>query len=120
MREIADFNYDNRFGRLALEAIADLEASCSPPENASEPNWQPIETAPKGDSILLCVQGFEPCVGRWWPLSGGWCSFDWEGHFESDAEAQEYINGCSYEPTHWAPRPKGPLLPRESQQGASE
>lgn len=30
LREIADFNTDNRFGRLALEAIADIEAQ-SPP-----------------------------------------------------------------------------------------
>jgi hypothetical protein len=43
MREIADFNYDNRFGRLALEAIADLEASCSPPESApSLDQWKEL------------------------------------------------------------------------------
>lgn len=70
--------------------------------------WQPIETAPKGESILLCVEGYAPTIGRWWPVDGVWCAFDWEGHFETDKEMSDYLKGSLYEPTHWAPRPAGP------------
>jgi hypothetical protein len=70
--------------------------------------WQPIETAPKDKPIMLCVEGFLPCVGRWWPVDSCWASFDWEGHFESDKEMTDHVNGSSYEPTHWSPLPAGP------------
>lgn len=25
----------------------------------------------------------------------------------------DYVNGTSYEPTHWSPLPKGPVVPLE-------
>lgn len=74
--------------------------------------WQPIETAPKDKVIMLCVEGYQPASGRWWPVDSCWTSFDWEGHFESDAEVTAYVNGTSYEPTHWMPLPAGPSVSR--------
>lgn len=70
--------------------------------------WQPIATAPKDKAILLCVIGFQPATGRWWPNDNCWTSFDWEGHFESDAEMSAYVNGTHYNPTHWRSLPEGP------------
>ncbi len=70
--------------------------------------WQGIETAPKDKSIMLCVEGFEPCSGRWYPPGSCWASFDWEGAFESDEEADSYFNATKYEPTHWQPLPLPP------------
>lgn len=74
--------------------------------------WQPIETAPKDKPIMLCVEGFLPSVGRWWPVDSCWASFDWEGHFESDKEMSDHVNGSRYEPTHWSPLPAGPSVSR--------
>lgn len=76
------------------------------------PMWQPIETAPKDNPIMLCVEGYLPSVGRWWPVDSCWASFDWVGHFDSDKEMTDYVNGTSYEPTHWMPLPAGPSLTR--------
>lgn len=83
-----------------------------PIEPQSVEVWQPIETAPKDKPIMLCVEGFLPCVGRWWPVDSCWASFDWEGHFDSDKEMTDHVNGSSYEPTHWKPLPAGPSLTR--------
>ena len=71
-------------------------------------DWQPIETAPKDKAIMLCVAGWQPCSGRWWPFDSCWASFDWEGHFESDQEMSDYVARSSYEPTHWMPLPPSP------------
>lgn len=83
------------------------------PRSQPEIDWLPIDTAPKDNAIMLCVVGYQPCVGRWWPIDSCWASFDWEGHFESDQEMTDYVNGTSYEPTHWSPLPKGPVVPLE-------
>jgi hypothetical protein len=83
-----------------ITARLPISAQCAP--------WQPIETAPKDRPILLCVIGYLPCTGRWWPLDKCWTSFDWDGHFETDEELSAYVNGTSYEPTHWQPLPPGP------------
>lgn len=77
----------------------------------AQAGWQPIKTAPKDRPIMLCVTGFLPCVGRWWPVDSCWTTFDWEGHFESDKETSDHVNGSSYEPTHWMPLPPGPSVP---------
>jgi hypothetical protein len=77
-------------------------------------DWQPIETAPKDRLIMLCVEGYQPASGCWWPVDSCWTSFDWEGHFESDKEVSDYVNGTSYEPTHWMPLPAGPTSPLTS------
>lgn len=70
--------------------------------------WLPIETAPKDSCIMLCVHGWQPSIGRWWPKDECWTAFDWEGHFETDAELTSYVQGCKYEPTHWQPLPAPP------------
>jgi hypothetical protein len=76
-------------------------------------DWQPIETAPKDKAIMLCVAGWQPCSGRWWPVDGCWVSFDWDGHFDSDKEMTDYVNGTTYEPTHWMPLPPTAQWPQE-------
>ena len=86
------------------------DAAITHPLNEPQSAWQLIETAPKDRPIMLCVEGFLPCVGRWWPVDSCWASFDWEGHFESDKEMSDHVNCSSYEPTHWKPLPAGPSM----------
>jgi hypothetical protein len=94
-----------RMGAFALRLAADHAQGAA---NPSE--WQPIKTAPKDRCIMLCVKGFAPAVGRWWPVTGCWSSFDWGGHFEDDDAASKYFATTRYEPTHWMPPPAGPML----------
>jgi hypothetical protein len=82
------------------------------PHPMSETRWEPIETAPKDKAIMLCIAGWQPCCGRWWPFDSCWVSFDWDGHFESDQEMSDYVARSSYEPTHWMPLPAPPETDR--------
>ena len=109
---------DRRRIIAALRTSALTSTLRNPIDNKEDSaSWRPIETAPKDKSIMLCVEGFEPCVGRWWPVTGVWSSFDWEGHFESDQDASEFYNGSSYQPTHWMPLPSGPVTSTDRCEG---
>ena len=71
--------------------------------------WQPIETAPKGELILLHgtqdkhemvnMGGPVTFAGYWDACDGAWCSVGstWSGPF--------------YTPTHWMRLPSPPTLP---------
>ena len=70
--------------------------------------WQPIETAPKDEWILLCIRGFIPAVGRWQADRGvfDWVDADtmpdnrsWEAYLDSNPE---------WPVTHWMPLPDPP------------
>lgn len=58
--------------------------------------WQPIETAPRDEYVLLHVPGEGPIVGRYVPDRNLWLS---------DLVEQLGIGG---EPTHWMPLPESP------------
>lgn len=96
--------------QLGIRRTAMVVAALRRPGVAQTPDlWRPIdENTPKDRAIMLCVEGYQPCSGRWWPVDSCWAWFDWEGHFESDAGMTSYCNGTSFEPTHWMPLPQGP------------
>ena len=78
--------------------------------------WQPIETAPKDGTYILCiVNNSRPSIVHWG------CYFD-KGMFGCDPETfmseeefEDYWNNVSYEPTHWMPLPTPPE-PKESEE----
>lgn len=87
---------------LALEKVQP-----SPPP---APEWQPIETAPKdGTMILTVVMGYQPGIYKWFQFEdgGGRWTPDPECFLE-EAHFREWIDGNSYDPTHWMPIPSGP------------
>ena len=66
-------------------------------------NWQPIETAPKGNSVLLCV------VGTVIPI---YCGKQRYGNL-GEPQGDEYRWRCDSSgrfanPTHWMPLPEPP------------
>lgn len=60
------------------------------------PDWQPIETAPKGPLLLFANQ-FDG-IGDWRIKVGFW-----DGH-----ECRWHVFGGSWTPTHWMPLPQPP------------
>lgn len=83
-----------------------------------EPQWQPIETAPKDGKVVLL--GYHNSHGNWRTMRGCWLSKDyideyWEypegvdaGWFETPVEADEPPNCWPTDPTHWMPLPPPP------------
>lgn len=118
----------------ARAAISDADAACIEAQysrseiagSSGEPGggqWQPIETAPKGRTLLL---GYWNDLGNWRTVMG--CYYA-EGTLESETEdsgfappgwyestqAYEYLAALDKEPTHWQPLPKGlPKRPPET------
>lgn len=71
-------------------------------------NWQPIETAPKDGTTILC---YFPLEG----LGKSWCRvvpvfFDEHIGFKGWTFASRAASGFSrgFEPTHWQPLPEPP------------
>lgn len=56
-------------------------------------DWQPIETAPDGDVLLL---------GWWFPITPGGSSMSWE------CDVEWYEIGGGHCATHWQPLPPPP------------
>lgn len=91
-----------------------------------EQQWQPIETAPKGRTLLL---GYWNDLGNWRTVMGCYYAeetlesetedsgFAPPGWYES-TQAYEYLAPLDKEPTHWQPLPKG--LPKRSQETKGE
>lgn len=61
--------------------------------------WQPIETAPRDGTEILCCECVEIFIGFW---SGN----NVDGYWDSYEEGAHYID--SYSPTHWMPLPEPP------------
>lgn len=79
-------------------------------------DWQPISTAPKdGTPILCCIVGCVPTVA-WWetfpkplPYAKRSCWRTNEaGDFEDDVAWEENWRSSFYNPTHWMPLPQPP------------
>ena len=64
-------------------------------------NAQPIETAPKDEPILVCIDGLW-IQANWQGYSGGGC---WSV-ISCDSHGCGCCGGGNNEPTHWAPLPK--------------
>lgn len=68
-----------------------------------QPQWLPIESAPKGDIILLLA-------GDWFGV-GFWQDPYWLSGVSNSIRGTAYCNftvAFSVEPTHWMPLPKPP------------
>lgn len=64
----------------------------------TEQSWQPIETAPKGEHVLLYDPSWEGDVPNIY--IGGWTGSCWCVCHEADMDV--------IEPTHWMPLPSPP------------
>ena len=78
--------------------------------------WQPIETAPKGQGIILTDGKHIVAIGAW--FDGDWCFWEgdtdvvfWseEGDREMCAELNYWVK--PFGPTHWMPLPPPPETP---------
>lgn len=77
--------------------------SPAPRQTADETGWQPIETAPKDEDVLL----FSDDDGV---RSGYWYDLEPESQFWYAVETQG-ITGGRMKATHWMPLPNPPALP---------
>lgn len=95
---------------------SEVRALYAAPAAPSVPQWQPIETAPKGRILLV---GYTNRAGKWRTVRGryyeaetlesemsedGWAP---EGWYE-EADNAEEINFTDEPPTHWMPLPAAP------------
>lgn len=62
--------------------------------------WEPIETAPKDESILLYYPTDDIII------VGYWCDFKWQIDHVGGYEWESDVD-C-IEPTHWMPLPEAP------------
>lgn len=112
-----------------LEAAATIERLSAQLEQANRPamenhmaEWQPIETAPDGELVLLYEDGamrlaFKADDGHWeQPAVPIWRGEFGDGLSSNDLRQAYGIKGelalsdCLYEPTHWMPLPEPPVL----------
>ncbi len=110
--------------RVALKGTADrieaLEA-----ENArlrSSREWQPIETAPKDEDIIVAVMaaGHEPSIGeaRFWSDGGTWePDWWWQGTTPKDYYVGPISEMNFGTPTHWMRKPEAPALTNQTEKG---
>lgn len=91
------------FGEAHEELVRDLVAlAARPAAPEAQGAWQDISTAPKdGTKLLLCVAGYEPCIGGWFEKR--WLSFDPES-FDHET-LTKWLEDTTYEPTDWMPAP---------------
>jgi len=86
---------------------------------ALQPDWEPIETAPKNGHTLLL--GYFNSNGNWRTMRGQWISQDYiDNYFEDDwadadpgwyetvVESDDLPNCWLIDPTHWMPIPPPP------------
>lgn len=113
-----DLQYSAQTG--AAQIVDDLIAALAtqPPAVQGEPQWLPIETAPKDGKVVLL--GYHNSHGNWRTMRGCWLSKDyideyWEdpegvdaGWFETPVEAEDPPNCWPTDPTHWMPLPPPP------------
>jgi hypothetical protein len=90
-----DAAYDAALRRLSPE-LFDLE------EPSTE--WQPIETAPRGEDDWLLLY----CSSSNTVEIGGWSEFGQEWVCDSKYRNQ-HIPRSAYQPTHWMPLPEVPV-----------
>lgn len=70
--------------------------------------WQPIETAPRDDRVLLFVPAFGAWIASWWPGSWSYAREQWAIH-SPFARGDKAIFGVDApQPTHWMPLPAPP------------
>ena len=75
--------------------------------------WQPIETAPKDDLVLLYDNGAMR-VGFW--ENGQWTQpaipalRDEYGDYIPPTKGRLVLCDCLYQPTHWMPLPEPPAI----------
>ncbi len=60
------------------------------------PDWQPIESAPKDRTLILCWDGRARVICDW--CDGGW---------DVTHDTEDY-SWADYAPTHWMPLPEPP------------
>jgi hypothetical protein len=94
--------YEHSYGQARDEALADYGNTFSKVlAQLSEPEWLPIETAPKDGTEIVCLDSY---LGSRWTYTAEWNGICWY-HGLGDA----YPKG---NPSHWSPVPKDTPLPK--------
>jgi hypothetical protein len=109
-REEARSNYEGGVGPCLLDCADELEALLRDASTALSPpvsGWQPIETAPAGERVLI---------------GGGACPYVHENTLRDFGSAGMMWRGLGnkQQPSHWMPLPPAPdlLSPRPQQKKA--
>jgi len=124
---------NDTLGRVVARRAEELDSALAaqPVAQSGAPEgWQPIETAPKGRTILL---GYFNPLGKWRTLRGTWITQDeiddeWEsgsdfleGWYETSVEADDVPSCWPTSPTHWQPLPAplaaAPTPSKQSKEG---
>jgi len=94
-----------------------LYAAPQPTETQRIVAWQPIESAPKDQCILLASLAVENAgKGPEWSITAGYwdAEFEWDNDVYRGAWTDDSVASWAYEervelsPTHWMPLPEGP------------
>jgi len=92
--------------------IFDKETTDVIKEALQSASWQPIETAPRdGTVVLCCVYGATPSTAMFLetPMGrSGWSVEYMEAHEDEEA-FEQYMEDHVYNPTHWMPLPAAPV-----------
>ena len=79
-------------------------------------DWQPIETAPKSNFILVCEHEDDPLADFEVTIKVVWAEKDEAGNYQWALEAGIFPNTdrrgfiwYSGQPTHWMPLPEPPI-----------
>lgn len=104
-------NADQSSDPLMREARASVELSLKKPVKAQrhyasggkcKQSWQPIETAPKDGTVVLCWDEFKECDLMWYGIIQQW-------NEPKDILGWMYVaTNTECYPTHWMPLPKPP------------
>lgn len=74
--------------------------------------WQPIETAPKGEPVVGGYAHGPEILGLAIDADGSWHAYQlvfWNWHKNGKTGAWKSIN-CGWTPTHWMPLPEPPKV----------
>lgn len=71
--------------------------------------WQPIDTAPKDGTTIVCwdVYAIEPYTAHWYSASGRFVPV-WDGGAVLEYQSDFGTEYKSCDPTHWQPLPVQP------------
>lgn len=82
------------------------------PAASQAQDWQPIETAPKDGTLILCFypdrHGHDRYSLRYWSTG------DWRSSGRKEGWCDQYRQLRSIDPTHWMPLPPPPAASQET------
>lgn len=106
LRTVYPFLALSETGRVAAQMLRALAEQ--------QEQWQPIETAPKDGTRILCVLSpYQAAIARWG--CNRWLILepdDFSDADDPDDQWRHYVMNTDYLPTHWMPLPAPPAAAR--------